>query len=68
MAASRLKEQLEAARKETETWPAWKRKEIEAEVRKTPLRNSTKDDGSSIDGDQKSVLPPQFPKNDAISR
>jgi hypothetical protein len=36
--ASELKEQLEAVRRETSTWPAWRKMEIEAEVAKTPLR------------------------------
>ena len=41
MAASRLKEQLDAARRETDRWPEWKKKEIEAEVRRTPLKTRT---------------------------
>jgi hypothetical protein len=52
MAASRLKEQLEAARRETDRWPEWKRKEIEAEVRKTPLKRERNDVGSIIGSDQ----------------
>jgi hypothetical protein len=36
--ASELKEQLEAVRLETSTWPAWRKTEIAAEVAKTPLR------------------------------
>jgi hypothetical protein len=39
--ASRLKEQLEAARQETNSWPAWRRMEIKAEVAKTPLRRQS---------------------------
>ena len=44
MKASGLKEQLDAARRETDRWPEWKKKEIEAEVRKTPLKNQNLDD------------------------
>jgi hypothetical protein len=62
MAASRLKEQLEAARRETDTWPAWKKKEIEAEVRKTPLRNPAQNDDSVIGGDKKINTTSRSPK------
>jgi hypothetical protein len=47
--ASRLKEQLEAARLETSTWPAWRKMEIEAEVLKTPLRD--KSGSATTDGE-----------------
>jgi hypothetical protein len=33
-----LKEQLEAVRRDMKTWPAWRLKEIEREVLKTPLK------------------------------
>ena len=36
---SKLKEQLEAVRRETSSWPEWRKLEIEAEVLKTPLRS-----------------------------
>jgi hypothetical protein len=45
--ASRLKEQLDAARQETNSWPAWRRMEIEAEVAKTPLRRQSEGNQSS---------------------
>ena len=45
--ASRLKEQLEAAREETDNWPAWRRMEIEVEVAKTPLRRRSEGNESS---------------------
>jgi hypothetical protein len=35
---SRLKEQLDAVRRETSTWPEWRKLEIEAEVLKTPMK------------------------------
>ena len=52
MAASRLREQLDAARRETDRWPEWKRKEIEAEVRKTPLKNQRNDDALAVGRDR----------------
>jgi hypothetical protein len=36
---SRLKEQLDAVRRETSNWPEWRKQEIEAEVLKTPLKS-----------------------------
>lgn len=45
--ASDLKEQLEAVRRETGTWPAWRKMEIEAEVLKTPLRRPSGGNQSS---------------------
>jgi hypothetical protein len=39
--ASRLKDQLEAVRQEMNSWPAWRKMEIEAEVAKTPLRRQS---------------------------
>ena len=51
MAASRLREQLDAARQETNRWPAWKRKEIEAEIQKTPLRKPVKKENPVVGED-----------------
>ena len=48
--ASELKQQLDAVRRETNAWPAWRKSEIEAEVLKTPLRRSS-------DGNQSSEKP-----------
>jgi hypothetical protein len=53
MAVSRLRDQLDAARRETDRWPEWKRKEIEAEVRRTPLRIETDRGSSSTERDQR---------------
>jgi hypothetical protein len=39
--ASSLKNQLEAVRQEMNSWPAWRKMEIEAEVAKTPLRRQS---------------------------
>ncbi len=38
---SRLKEQLDAVRREITNWPDWRRREIEAEVSKTPVKSSS---------------------------
>jgi len=62
MAVSRLKQQLDAARQETEGWPSWQRMEIEAEVRKTPLRKPMQDDGLSSGEDQAGSFTSRSPK------
>lgn len=40
---SALREQLDAAQRETDSWPAWKKMEVEAEIRRTPLKNAAHD-------------------------
>lgn len=37
---SSFREMLDEIRREYATWPDWRKAEIEAEVRKTPLRGS----------------------------
>jgi hypothetical protein len=59
MAASRLKQQLDAAKRETDRWPEWKKREIEAEVRKTPLKIQKEDDASVAGTTQKPTRSPR---------
>jgi hypothetical protein len=51
---SRLREQLEAAKQETDSWPAWRKSEIDAEVAKTPLRRPSERNQSSGESNTKS--------------
>lgn len=38
MVKSRVKEQLDAAVREMESWPDWKKEELKKEIEKTPLK------------------------------
>ena len=40
MIESWLREQLDAIGRKMETWPEWQKREIEAEIERTPIRKS----------------------------
>jgi len=44
---SKLKEQLDAVRREINNWPEWRKLEIEAEVSKTPVRSKSGQNSAS---------------------
>jgi hypothetical protein len=47
-----LKAQLDAVRKEMSNWPDWRKREIDAEVLKTPLKDTRSDDAPGREGRQ----------------
>jgi len=60
--ASWLKEQLDAVGRKMERWPEWEKKQLNAEIERTPLRSTENDPGDS--SNDKTVASP----NDSIGR